>query len=99
MRPAARFRLLRDRLHLAARRLATALFAEPLVDRNGRHHPALRSGPSARASARLGDRWHTLWHLFARSREHDRGGSDVSGIALATGAGETPPAKATSSGR
>jgi hypothetical protein len=99
MRSAARFGVLRDRLDLAMVRLGTVMFSEPLLDRNGRHHPALRSGPSARASARLGDRWHALWHLFAPSTELDRRGSDVSGIALATKTRAKAIAKAPGSGR
>lgn len=99
MRPAERLSVLRDQLNLVMRRCEKFLLAEPLVDQNGRHHPALRSGASARTSARIGDRWHTLWHLFAPSEEQDRRGSDVRGDAFAPGPPGTPPAKTPRAGR
>jgi hypothetical protein len=99
MRPTERLSMLRDRLGLVMRRCGKFLFAEALVDQNGRHHPALRSGASARASARIGDRWHTLRHLFARLEEQDMRDGDVSGVAFSPEAPRTPPAKTPSAGR
>jgi hypothetical protein len=98
MRPADWLSVLRDQLDLIMRRCAKFLLAEPLIDPNGRHHPALRSGASARASARVGDRWHTLRHLFAPSGEQDRRG-DVSGVAFTPRAPGTPRGKTPSAGR
>jgi hypothetical protein len=98
MRPTVRLRGLLDRLDVVARRVGAVLLAEPPIDQNGRHHAALRSGPSARASARIGDRWYALRHLFAPTGEHDPSGSDVSGVALAPTASGKPPATTPSSG-
>jgi hypothetical protein len=100
MRSTARLIMLRDRLELILRRFGTILFPQPLVDQNGRYHPALRSGALARASARFGDRWHTLRHLFAPSGEQDRHDSDVGAMAFASSdAPGTPPTKTPSAGR
>jgi hypothetical protein len=98
MRPSALLRALLDRFDAAARRVAMILFAEPPVDRDGRHHPALRSGRSARASARIADRWYALLHLFAppRARGDDR---DVSGVALAPSGASARRAKDSDAGR
>jgi hypothetical protein len=97
MRPTVRLRGLLDRLDVVARRVGSVLLAEPPIDQNGRHHAALRSGPSARASARIGDRWYALRHLFAPTGEHDPR-SDVSGVALAPTASGKTPATTPSSG-
>jgi hypothetical protein len=92
-----RLSVLFDRLDVVVRRIEMVMRAEPPIDQNGRHHPALRSGRSARASARIGDRWHTLRHLFTRPRDARAG--DISGVALAPTASGTAPAKTPSSGR
>jgi hypothetical protein len=98
MRPSALLPALLGRLDVAARRIAVILFAEAPVDRDGRHHPALRSGRAARASARIDDRWYALLHLFAPPRE--RGGDrDVSGVVLAPSDPSAARAKDSDSGR
>jgi hypothetical protein len=102
MRPSALLNVLWRRLDVTARRVAVVLFAEKPIDENGRHHPALRSGPSARRSgrmgARIGDRWFTLLDLFGapRVRRSDR---DVRGVALAPADPNPVDAKRPYSGR
>jgi hypothetical protein len=102
MRPFALLNVLWRRLDVTTRRVAVVLFAEKPIDENGRHHPALRSGPpsrrSGRVGARLGDRWYTLLHLFVapRVRRSDR---DVRGVALAPADPNPVDAKRPYSGR
>ena len=102
MRPSALLHVLLGRLDVATRRAAVVLFAENPIDENGRHHPALRSGPSARRSgrmdARVGDRWYTLLHLLAAPgvRRSDR---DVGGVALAPSDPNPVGVKSPHSGR
>jgi hypothetical protein len=98
MPPTARLKGLLDRLDVVVRRVGIVLLAEPPIDDNGRHHAALRSGQSARASARIGDRWYALRHLFAHPREYDLSGSDVRDAALATTASRKAPATTPNSG-
>jgi hypothetical protein len=99
VRPPTLLREFFGRLEVSVRRVGTVLLPEAPTDGNGRYHPALRSGQSARSSFRVDNRWETLRRLLSPPETRGGGHVEVSGISIAPTDAGGPLEKTAASGR